>query len=166
MPAGYGSHRTAFKDLSGKQFGHWKVLSRGGTYFTRIHWWCECQCGEIKQVSGAHLRSGASTNCGCIKFAPKDNTIERHPLQQLYYGMIARCEQKSHRSYKDYGARGIKVCSRWRNDFWAFVADMGDRPSSTHSVDRINTNGNYEPSNCRWATPKEQAQNKRKRKAA
>lgn len=79
-----------------------------------------------------------------------------------WQGMKGRCNNPKNNKYKDYGARGIKVCDRWFDSFENFVSDMGPPPSDKHSVDRINTNGNYEPSNCRWATSKEQAANRRK----
>lgn len=83
-----------------------------------------------------------------------------HPDYKLWHGMVRRCSSPKHKNYVNYGARGIKVCDRWQ-DFWAFLSDMGPRPSPLHSVDRIDCNGNYEPSNCRWATPKEQSRNRR-----
>jgi 5-methylcytosine-specific restriction endonuclease McrA len=76
-----------------------------------------------------------------------------------WMGIIARCENPNHRHYRHYGGRGIKVCDRWRNSFSDFLADMGDAPSSKHSIDRIDRNGNYEPSNCRWATITDQMRN-------
>ena len=87
----------------------------------------------------------------------------KHPLWRVYWNMIGRCYSESRPDYRLYGGRGIKVCERWRNDFLAFVADMGPRPSPKHSVDRWpNQNGDYEPSNCRWATQTEQCRNSRK----
>jgi hypothetical protein len=75
--------------------------------------------------------------------------------------MIQRCENPNHTHYGQYGGRGIAICERWRRDFGAFAADMGNRPSKRHTVDRRDVNGDYEPSNCRWATKKEQGRNRR-----
>lgn len=83
------------------------------------------------------------------------------PMYYVWRAMISRCTLKSHPAYQRYGARGISVCDRWRDSFVAFYADMGDRPSSEHSIDRINNDGNYEPGNCRWATKVQQQRNMR-----
>lgn len=85
--------------------------------------------------------------------------FSKHPLYQIWNGMWRRCSDPNVQSYPIYGGRGISVCEHWK-DFWLFVADIGERPSSSHSIDRIDTNGNYEPGNCRWATPQQQIRNR------
>lgn len=92
------------------------------------------------------------------KTTPKDNRT-KHELYDTWYHMKRRCYTKSCKEYPNYGNRGIVVCERWLSSFWDFVSDMGDKPTPKHSIDRINNDGNYEPSNCRWATTKEQARN-------
>lgn len=87
--------------------------------------------------------------------------VSRTGDRPLWLTMIARCHRPAHISYKHYGARGVSVCQRWRGSYDAFAADMGPRPSPKHTVDRINSDGNYEPGNCRWATQAEQQRNRR-----
>ena len=121
---------------------------------------CRCRCGNKKTVQLWHLRSGHTTSCGCEKTRKsithgKSNT----PEIRTWQGMKQRCLNINNNRYKDYGGRGIKVCKRWLK-FENFYKDMGERPKGT-TLDRIDNNGNYEPSNCRWATPEQQYSNMR-----
>ena len=150
-------------DLAGARIGSLTVLReaerrRNGN----VYWECLCDCGNRKEIAGSSLRRQLSFSCGCgIARANIARSIhgmtdtQEHHIWKL---MIARCHTSPDPLY---GGRGISVCDRWRNSFVAFYADMGPRPSPKHSIDRIDNDGDYEPSNCRWATPHEQGINKR-----
>lgn len=142
---------------------------------------CRCACGEITMVKGYHLKSGASRSCGCFsreRTAERNSERHRHgharngkrsPTYRTWRSMVARCIYPSVGGYQYYGGRGITVCERWGEPagrgFLNFLADMGERPGGT-SIDRIDNDGDYEPGNCRWATPKEQRANQRPAQAA
>lgn len=126
---------------------------------------CECECGEIQAVYLCHLRSGATTSCGCVQkeSASKANTthgLRRSGAYSSWASMIGRCTNKNLKSYACYGARGITVCDRWLRSFENFYADMGPRPNGC-SIDRKENCHGYSPENCRWATSFEQQNNKR-----
>lgn len=125
---------------------------------------CECECGAIKEINHWYVKNGKTKSCGCMKRAMLRDRNLKHGYYGTseyvaWHGARSRCYVKSNNKYHQYGGRGIKMCTRW-DDFENFIADMGKKPSSAHSLDRINVNGDYCPENCRWATPEEQAQNK------
>lgn len=139
-------------------------------------WECRCECEGIAVVRDDALRAGKARSCGCLV---GDRLTERNakhghaaagksPTYVCWQGMIRRCENPNESGYADYGGRGIRICARWREGeqgrtgFECFLADMGERPSSGHSLDRFPDNsGHYEPTNCRWATYTEQNRNRR-----
>lgn len=168
----------------GKVFGRLTVVIRAGTYRspkgrTTPLWLCSCSCGESTTLQTSAIRSGGTRSCGCLSREVHSESLRRTAQEQATHGhargnkttaiykcwrsMIDRCENPNLRAFKWYGARGIKVCERWRNSFTTFLADMGERPAPHLSLDRIDNNGNYEPGNCRWATWKQQMNNKRQR---
>ena len=137
----------------------------------RVNYWlCKCDCGKSVIVREPNIKNGHTKSCGCIRVErmklenPKYNHgLRYHRLNSIWRGMKTRCYNQKSLEYSNYGGRGIKVCDEWKNDFKAFydwAMSNGYRDNLT--IDRINPFGNYEPSNCRWATYEEQAKNKRK----
>lgn len=156
------------KDLTGKKFNRLTVLSevKKRSVHRTVSWNCVCSCGGKVVVSGNHLKSGHTKSCGCL-YNPEMNTKHGYnrrgkmkPEYRIWSNMKYRCQVKTYKEYHLYGGRGIKVCDRWQL-FENFISDMGNRPSKGHSIDRINPNKNYEPSNCRWATSLEQGKTRR-----
>lgn len=127
---------------------------------------CTCKCGSKKVVDPGRLLSGQTKSCGCFRreFIAARNTTHNAAYSHdynLWCHIRQRCENPKNRQYKNYGARGISICDRWRNSFEDFISDMGPRPSRSHSIDRIDVNGDYEPENCRWIKKAEQSRNTR-----
>ncbi len=154
-------------DIVGHKFGRWTVLSRSGVQRTQPMWLCQCDCGELRRVAGNDLKRGGSLSCGCLcRELHRTHGRKGHPLYKLWLGMHDRCYIDTHASWQYYGARGIQVCARWHkgnpSGIDNFISDMGDRPSGT-SIDRIDHDRHYMPSNCRWATDLEQQNNRRPR---
>ena len=155
------------KDMTSKKFGRLTVLGFVKSVKEQHYWLVACDCGKEKLVSGANMRSGLTQSCGCYRAELVKKALTKHgsvknPGYFSWVNMKVRCKSQNYQGYKYYGGRGIKVCDRW-NLFSNFLLDMGKRPKNT-TLDRIDSDGNYEPGNCRWATHKQQANNKKKRK--
>jgi hypothetical protein len=159
--------------VAGQKFSRLAVLCRDSA--RKYHWVCECSCGSKTSVRSDSLQSGKSQSCGCLRDEAasrtgmtmlrhgqaKQRTGETTPEYTAWLSMKARCTNPKNKKWDRYGGRGIKVDPLWIEDFEAFFAHMGRRPSPEHSLDRFpNNDGNYEPGNVRWATSKEQQNNR------
>ena len=163
--------------LSGQRVFRWTLVaiappltSRSGRL--RRRWLCRCECGGEKLVLEQNLRhalrfkTGGSRSCGCLiieRATKHGNNGAGGPTSEYmaWIGAKKRCTNPGNPSYRHYGQRGIRMCPEWVENFEAFLRDMGPKPHSDYSLDRINPNGNYEPGNCRWASSSVQARNKR-----
>lgn len=156
----------------GRKFGRLTIVSFSRNAVGGAMWNCNCDCGGSAVVKIGKLTTGGTQSCGCLRrettsclklkhgFARANN---KHPIYERWKGIIARCSDPKHRSFNHYGARGVSVCPRWHS-FDFFLADMGTPPTRGLQIDRINNDGNYEPGNCRWVTPKVNSNNRRPRR--
>lgn len=166
------------QNLLGKRYGRLVVIKRAknrGAKNNQTYWLCQCDCGKQKEIASYSLKHGISKSCGCLQKERASQVNSKHGytvdrgkerLYCVWCTMRERCYSPKNKSYPDYGGRGIKVCDEWKEytNFrdWALANGYDEKaPRGVCSLDRINTDGNYEPNNCRWANQKTQQRNKR-----
>lgn len=164
-------HSKNFKDITGQKFNRLTVIKfayRGKD--NRAYWECKCDCGNVAIVSGKNLRSGNTKSCGCYNLesiSKRNKVIHRThgetntKLFHIWVGIKTRCHNPNTINYHNYGGKGISICEEWDNSFESFRDwALSNGYKDGLQIDRIDFNGNYEPSNCRWCTAKEQQRNK------
>ena len=155
-------------EMASKKFNKLTVLHEvGRTKNGRFLWMCECDCGNHTTVDGVNLRSGKTKSCGClvaekVKERNTKHGLSKNPAYSVWKEIRKRTNNPNHKNYSLYGGRGITIDKRW-NNFASFLQDMGERPSAKHSIDRVDSDGNYTKENCRWATQSVQVRNRRAR---
>ena len=154
-----------FQDITGQKFGKLTVIKKVENINGRTAYLCECECGNKKQIIGKYLKNGSTKTCGCGKILNPHHKTHGQSNNKIYYvykNMINRCYNKKNKKYESYGKRGIQVCNEWLQNFENFYNwAINNGYQENLSLDRINNNGNYKPSNCRWVDLYTQANNKR-----
>lgn len=154
-------NQHAVSSMIGRVFGRYTVVERDGSDTAGARYSCQCACGTVKTVRGSSLRNRSTQSCGCLN----KEVISTHGMTgsrtySSWRSMKGRCYRPKNNRYELYGGRGITVCDRWLKSFEAFLQDMGERPEGK-TLDRIDSDGSYEPNNCKWSTPSEQNSNRR-----
>ena len=150
-----------FNDITGERFGYLTAIKKVGFKNKSTLWECKCDCGNTTIVQYTNLKKGRTVSCGCWNNKKRfTHKLSNHKLYGVYHSMKQRCYNSKSNNYALYGGKGIEVCTEWRTNFlnfynWAMVNGYKEGLS----IDRINSNGNYEPSNCRWVSQKVQANN-------
>lgn len=162
------------QDLTGRRFGKLVALSYAGRKGMQSMWLFACDCGVEKVTFATNVLRGLQKSCGCARTEAgvhKGRVLKNKSEYFSYRNMLARCLEPTADGYENYGGRGVKICDRWidgadgHSGFTCFLLDMGKKPSLQHTIDRIESGGNYELGNCRWATAKEQQNNRRNNRA-
>jgi hypothetical protein len=157
------------KIIPGEKYNRLTIIQEVETKNYRRRVECRCDCGNQSIILMSNLTMNRTKSCGCLNMENKKNNVKHsHTINGLitseytaWVNMRNRCYNSKNNRFQHYGGRGITVCDRWLKSFKNFINDMGLKPTPLHSIDRIDVNGNYEPSNCKWSTPQEQANNKR-----
>lgn len=154
-------------DITGQRFGRLVAIKQDGFYKGRAYWLFRCDCGNEKVIPSKDVRNGKVSSCGCLRkelLSKRETThgLSKTRIYRIWKGIKRRCSKDTVKHWEDYGGRGISMCDEWKEDFMSFYKwSMNNGYKECLSIDRIDVNGNYEPSNCRWATQKQQSRNKR-----
>jgi len=151
---------SLIKDLTGQKFGLLTAIKYSHSHKRKAYWLCKCDCGNECVRVGSQMSYGKVRSCGCLAYANhRTHGYSQRRIYNIWHCMVSRCTDPTNGRYKDYGGRGITVCSRWL-EFENFLSDMGHPPNG-YQINRIDNDGDYMSNNCEWATPSENARNKR-----